>query len=84
VDRSDDHLLSIQEVAKVLEQSVRSVQRMITDGEFPDGFPAPKAIRWRWGDVKDWIRAQKFMYELKKPPRQTHAKPRQTTPIDDK
>jgi len=28
---------------------------MVRDGEFPEGFPAPKQLRWRWGVVRDWV-----------------------------
>jgi excisionase family DNA binding protein len=55
VERSDYDLLTIDQVARTLGQSVRTVRRMIRDGEFPDGFPAPRALRWRWATVRDWI-----------------------------
>jgi excisionase family DNA binding protein len=55
VERTDYDLLSIDEVARTIGQSVRTVRRMIQDGEFPQGFPAPKVLRWRWSTVRDWI-----------------------------
>lgn len=55
MERTDYDLLSIDEVARTIGQSVRTVRRMVQEGEFPDGFPAPKALRWRWATVRDWI-----------------------------
>ncbi len=54
-ERSDYDLLSIDEVARIVGQSERHLRRMIRDGEFPKGFPAPKTLRWRWSVVRDWI-----------------------------
>ena len=66
VQRTDYDLLSIDEVARTLGQSVRNVRRMIRCGEFPEGFPAPKQVRWRWSVVRDWV----LMHELAKKLRQ--------------
>ena len=41
MQRTDYDLLSIDEVAKTIGYSVGHVRRMIRDGEFPEGFPAP-------------------------------------------
>lgn len=55
MERTDYDLLSIDEVARTVGQSVRTLRRMIAAGEFPDGFPAPKVKRWRWATVRDWV-----------------------------
>lgn len=55
MERSDYDLLPIDDVARTIGYTVRHVRRMVVAGEFPDGFPAPKQLRWRWATVRDWV-----------------------------
>jgi predicted DNA-binding transcriptional regulator AlpA len=64
LERSDYDLLSIDEVARTVGHSVRHVRRMVADGEFPEGFPAPKALRWQWSDIKEWVMRRKLLHQL--------------------
>jgi predicted DNA-binding transcriptional regulator AlpA len=65
VERTDHHLLAAQEVAQAIGQSQRTLRRMIEQGDFPAGFPAPRQLRWMWGDVRRWIERQKLLSELR-------------------
>jgi predicted DNA-binding transcriptional regulator AlpA len=62
---TDHHLIGVADVAKAIGHSQRTLRRMIQDGEFPEGFPAPKTLKWMWGDVKSWIVRQKMIHELR-------------------
>lgn len=75
MERTDEHLLTIQDVAKVLARSVGTVRQMIRTGEFPDGFPAPRKLYWRWGTVRRWIERHELMRELGVIPEQKASKP---------
>lgn len=66
MELTDDHLLSIDDVARAVGQGVKTLRRMIATGEFPDGFPAPRKYRWRWGVVRRWIHRQELLHELAK------------------
>lgn len=59
-ERSDYDLLSIDEVARTIGQSVKNLRRMIRFAEFPDGFPAPRKVKWRWSVVRDWVLEQEI------------------------
>lgn len=63
-ERSDYDLLSIDEVARTIGQSVRTLRRMVRDGEFPDGFPAPRSVKWQWATVRDWVIRARLAAEI--------------------
>lgn len=65
MELTDHHLINVADVAKAIGQSQRTLRRMIADGEFPQGFPAPRQLRWMWGDVRRWIERQKLLAELR-------------------
>ena len=79
MQRSDYDLLPIDEVARTIGQSVRTVRRMIQEGEFPQGFPAPKQLRWRWSTVRDWVIRQEMQADKALPKRDN---PGQTGPTE--
>lgn len=66
MERSDYDLLSIDEVARTIGQSARNLRRMIRDGEFPEGFPAPRSLKWQWATVRDWVVRRKVMAEMQR------------------
>ncbi len=65
MQRTDYDLLSIDEVARTIGQSAKNVRRMIRLGEFPEGFPAPRKIKWRWSVVRDWVLEQELRKKLR-------------------
>ena len=53
----DDDMLNRVELAKALRVSVRTVDRWIADGTGPPYVRLPRGtLRWRWGDVREWLR----------------------------
>lgn len=48
-------LLTINDMAKLLRCSVRTVARMRRDGHIPNPLKIGGALRWRADDVKAWI-----------------------------
>jgi hypothetical protein len=64
MERTDDHLLTLKDVARVLARAPDTVREMIREGKFPEGFPAPDKDYWRWGDVREWVIRHKLMKEL--------------------
>jgi excisionase family DNA binding protein len=54
--RHDDDMLSRVELAEALNVSARTVDRWIRDGTGPPYVRLPRGrLRWRWGDVKQWL-----------------------------
>lgn len=48
-------LISAEEVAKLLQLSIRSVWRLRTSGRMPKPIRIGGAIRWRLLDIESWI-----------------------------
>lgn len=65
MERTDHHLLTLKDVASALGRSPGTVRQMINEGKFPEGFPAPDKLYWRWGVVRQWIERQELLAELK-------------------
>jgi len=51
-------LLNISQVADFLQVTVRTVYRMIEDGEFPRGHLIRGSQRWFYNEIEDFIRFQ--------------------------
>lgn len=51
-------LLNISQVADFLQVTVRTVYRMIEDGEFPRGHYIRGSQRWFYNEIEDFIRFQ--------------------------
>ncbi len=55
--RHDDDMLSRVELADALGISTRTVDRWIAEGTGPPYVRLPGGtLRWRWGDVREWLR----------------------------
>jgi predicted DNA-binding transcriptional regulator AlpA len=53
----DDDMLTRVQLATALNLSVRTVDRWIAEGTGPPYLRLPRGtLRWRWGDVQDWLR----------------------------
>jgi predicted DNA-binding transcriptional regulator AlpA len=53
----DDDMLSRVELARALNISTRTVDRWIAEGTGPPYVRLPRGmLRWRWGDVREWLR----------------------------
>ena len=53
----DDDMLSRVELAKALNVSSRTVDKWISEGTAPPYTRLPGGmLRWRWGDVRVWLR----------------------------
>lgn len=48
-------LLTIQQVAKLLQVSTRSVRRFRATGKLPAPILIGKSVRWRGEDLQKWI-----------------------------
>lgn len=55
---TDDHLLSIDELARYLAVLPKKLYAWRTHGEGPPGFRVGKHVRYRWSDVQAWIQQQ--------------------------
>ena len=83
MQRTDYDLLSIDEVARTIGQSAKTVRRMVRDGTFPKGFPAPTQLRWRWSTVRDWVIRQEIKAAEGCPNRDNSAHSGTNGPDDD-
>jgi predicted DNA-binding transcriptional regulator AlpA len=53
----DDDMLSRVQLAKALNVSTRTVDTWISTGTAPPYTRLPGGmLRWRWGDVREWLR----------------------------
>jgi len=52
-----DPLISAQQLADYLEVPIATLYAWRHRGEGPPGFRVGKHLRFRWADVRDWIRA---------------------------
>lgn len=57
-DRSLPCTLGVQELAKILKISKRSVWRYVASGELPQPIRFGRNVRWRLEDVEAWIEAR--------------------------
>lgn len=53
---NDDSLLTLNDLAKHMQVTSRTVQRMVSEGECPPPFRVGGAVRWRWATIREWIR----------------------------
>lgn len=63
---TDDSLLTLADLAKHLQCNARTVRRMVADGECPPPFKLGGATRWRWGTIREWIRAVELVQAIRK------------------
>ena len=54
--RAIEGLLKIDEIAKLLSLSRRTVQRMVSAGEFPKPVKLRRSVRWRPSDIEMYLR----------------------------
>lgn len=54
----EDQLLTLADVARLLQLSERSIYRLVASGELPGFKPGGGAWRFRRADVDAWIDAQ--------------------------
>ena len=52
-----DHplLLTVDDVARLLSVSTRTVWRLLSKGEFPEPVRLGKVVRWRLAEIQFWI-----------------------------
>jgi predicted DNA-binding transcriptional regulator AlpA len=56
---ADDDLLTMQQLASVLNVSVRTIKRWRDQGIGPPAVKLPSGrLRWRYGTVQAWLAAQ--------------------------
>ncbi len=49
-------LMTIKDVAKLLQTSDRSIRRWISTGDFPPGIQiAAGSVRWKREDIDNWL-----------------------------
>ena len=53
-----DRLLTTQQLAEYLAVPVATLYSWRHAGEGPPGFRVGKHVRYRWGDVEEWVRDQ--------------------------
>jgi predicted DNA-binding transcriptional regulator AlpA len=63
--RDPDELLTPNDLLKVLKVSRATLKRLLAEGTEGVDYPAVSLYirslpRWRWAEVRDWIRAAKF------------------------
>ena len=61
----EDDLLDTKDMCHRLKVSRTTLHSMIRDGRCPAPFDLGKAKRWRWGRVRQWIRAVELIAEIK-------------------
>ena len=66
MERSDDDLLDVGELARHLGIERRSVSRMVAEGRIPPPIKYGGLPRWRWGLLKDWQRAAEALDRMQK------------------
>jgi excisionase family DNA binding protein len=59
-------LLTKDEVAKYLNVSVDTLDRMIDEGDFPGPTKIGKQSRYRWGTVDEFLKALALVQEVKR------------------
>jgi predicted DNA-binding transcriptional regulator AlpA len=54
---SDDHLLQVDDVTKLVPLHRATVYRWASEGHFPKAKAlGPRRVAWRLGDIREWIR----------------------------
>ena len=66
MERTDDDLLDLDDLAKHLKVKRRSIHRMIAKGRLPPPVRYGGLPRWRWGLLRDWHRAFEALERMKK------------------
>lgn len=51
-------LLTVRQLAELLQVSTRTVWRMQSAGELPEPIRISHRVRWRRDDVEEWLRRQ--------------------------
>lgn len=64
MERDDEKLLDIADLAEHLRIEQRSVRRMVADGRLPPAVAYGGLPRWRWGVIRDWMRAWEVIDRL--------------------
>lgn len=64
MDRNDDDLLDVSQLAHHLRVDRRTVRRMVEGGRLPAPVRYGGLARWRWGVIRDWQRAWEIMERL--------------------
>lgn len=54
-----DKLITIEELAKYIRVSSRTIYRMLDEGELPFAIKLKGSWRFREGDVQAWLESQK-------------------------
>jgi excisionase family DNA binding protein len=62
---TDDSLLTVADLAKLLQLSQRRVREMVTQGECPSPFRLGGAVRWRWVTIRKWVEAVEFLTNMR-------------------
>lgn len=65
VHRHDDSLLDQSDLADHLKVNRKTVSRMIAEGRLPKPVKYGGLQRWRWGAVRDWMKAMEVLDQLK-------------------
>jgi excisionase family DNA binding protein len=55
---TDDELLTPQELAALLKLPLGTIRKQRAEGTGPPGFRIGKHVRWRRGDVMEWLEKQ--------------------------
>lgn len=50
----DEQMLTIADVAHLLQVATKTVRRMVADGEFPRPIRVAKSDRWTLGTIRRW------------------------------
>jgi predicted DNA-binding transcriptional regulator AlpA len=59
-ERHPDDMLSKVELAQALNVSTRTIDRWLADQTGPPYVRLPRGrLRWRWGDVQEWLRERR-------------------------
>ena len=64
-ESGEDDLLDMTDMCRHLKVSRTTLHSMIRDGRCPAPFDLGKSKRWRWGRVRQWIRAVELIAEIK-------------------
>jgi predicted DNA-binding transcriptional regulator AlpA len=62
---TDNTLLTVADLAKMLQLSQRRVREMVLEGECPSPFKLGGAVRWRWGTIRKWVEAVEFLTAMR-------------------
>jgi excisionase family DNA binding protein len=59
----DEQMLTLKDVAHLLQVSPRTVRRMVESGEFPKAVPVGRGERWTLGEVRQWQLRRRLMVD---------------------